>query len=330
MYHNDSAANRRISVPPGLITIAAWVYSPRVLTGVVFETNFVRTDGSGTFIKGSTFTLQIGWQFVRSFVTVPTDRVAAGQSQILSTQQVNNRAEPGDVYYMGKAMIARGRYEGDYVDGDTPGWKWQGAAYASPSVGLPYTLDRLLGMGPSLVTTTKGTKFAVPGGRPDPYAGFSIYAVSDVLNPAGAIGGIVTFGSNPITGVGADNSVVMRSGSTTQNRWDNRPAALNGAASINGYGPGLRTLGRHIHSSICVFESVGPEGTHVFRAAADTQVSYNTRKTNDGGFTNQGFGIFATSGSEDPQMGMYFDRTHTEAERALVHQWLANRYGVPV
>ena len=51
----------------------------------------------------------------------------------------------GDQFAIHRVMLVEGNYTGEYSDGDTPGWKWTGAPYASISVGWPYTLESIAG-----------------------------------------------------------------------------------------------------------------------------------------------------------------------------------------
>ncbi len=84
----------------------------------------------------------------------------------------------GDTLDATMAMITLGSTVWVYADGDTPGWRWTGTPGASASVGWPYTLERLVGRAPLLVTTTAGIQ-TIAAADAQPTAGLTLLVFFD-------------------------------------------------------------------------------------------------------------------------------------------------------
>lgn len=312
MQHNTPTAGLRIPVPAStLLTVAAWVYSPRALTQCSFENQFFNAAGTGLFIRGSEFSLAPGWQFVRSTVTSTSTAVSLGQCQVITQNAAGNSGVVGDVFRMARAMVVIGSYDGVYCDGNTPNWKWLGTPLLSESVGWPYTIASVagaprwdaefpalatdlpgtynehtsFGYGDILLSGQKGWLASIPDAEGRRWETLNISATSRV-----------PYARVQVTGGGGTGTVSPVTDRSIFASW----WAADGAIGVRSYDVNLGTV------------SAGS-------TARRPTPGYRLRS----GVRDQGVG----NGLTLPRQIVY-DRVLSDVDRLAVARWLANRYGV--
>lgn len=127
----------RVYPPTGeLMTLLAWIRAPRDYTMVQMRISGAtseRFDLPANEWVQKRVTMEAGTQ--------PSSPVATG-----FRFENNGGHEPGDLIDVALVMLTPGEYHGDYRDGDSPGWAWEGAANASASteVGAAVTLSGMV------------------------------------------------------------------------------------------------------------------------------------------------------------------------------------------
>jgi hypothetical protein len=134
----DAGAVRLGMVPGRKYTVSATVYLPAAQTSANLHTRSRRIDvftkiGAGGYVE--TLSAQppnaAGATRLSLTFTVP---VGASETFI---RLYNGSDLAADVVYWDQLMVVEGTDPGFYADGNTPGWRWTGAADASTSVGYP-------------------------------------------------------------------------------------------------------------------------------------------------------------------------------------------------
>lgn len=313
MQHNDNNGARRIPVVAGqTYTIAAWVYSPKALANVTFETQTLDASNAGGFASGTAFSVVAGWQFVRSIYTIPAGRTTIAQCQLLTP---NNVVAAGETYMMARAMIVPGAYLGDYCDGSTPGWKWLGAAGASESVGWPYTLESVAGRPrwdaefPPLGTYLPGT-----------FGEHTSFAYGDVLTSGQkgwlssiALAGAVRWETLNISTSARFPYVRAQNGPTPGGQASGpTPSVPN--AIIAGYWTADGGIGIRSYDVTTTEWTQGAQPGRV-PPAGGYQLRSGVRDT-------------VTSNGLSMARQVVYDRVLSASDRLAVARWFANRYGV--
>lgn len=211
---------------------------------------------------------------------------------------VEGPMEIGDQFAIHRVMLVEGNYTGEYSDGNTPGWKWQGAQYASTSVGWPYTLESIVG---KPVAELKGTAVeSIPVNVDVRQSSLYMYTPSTIpVNARASVNradGLEIFGSGR-TSAGASYFSLMRnsSGNSVVQSWSHLGTSI------------LATLGRD--DGMLTYSSV--EG-FVFRGLPP--------------ITDPGVEFISNNSAV---RALLFNRGHSQQTAESVIAWLKNKYMVP-
>jgi hypothetical protein len=215
-------------------------------------------------------------------------------------------------------------YPAEVHDGNTPGWRWLGAAGAAESVGYPYTLESIAGRPYATAGASPATgSTTVTTGAPAPLQGRTIYSVYQVADLAGSFpivgqwagaGGVTVEGSLRVQHYGTDNSNTGYRVDTT--------GATNQAGPT---GTGMRTVGRHV-SGLTVNDGLTQARHWVDDATATRVLTPGT------GMPWATTGSLSSVGSASgvTLLTVAYDREHNDETMRRVMAWLARRYGAPV
>jgi len=254
---------------------------------------------------------------VRSVHTIGAGHVNAGNA-FPKFANITVGAEVGEWYEIYKVMLVKGVYLGEFSNGDTPGWKWRGAANASPSVGYPYTLESIAGR-PLVTITTPGT---VELTGLTAFDDRSMYTVFEIINPASAIETLAGVATSSPNAIGAAGTSVVRTGSNAQavihHRYD-----LGSGGTIALVAGALRTTGRHVIG-------VGHGAALTKRFGVADGGAYNEYAVAGAttGFTSNRVGLADVTANNVPIVAHIFGQYHNEQTARAVNKWLANKYGL--
>lgn len=149
-------------------------------------------------------------------------------------------------------------YLGDYDpkrlpgNGDLPGWQWAGAAWASESVGYPYSLESIAGalLGSNLTATATAGQNAFVG-VPDlpPLQGRTLYNVYDVIDTSTAYVSPVLYRETS-SSTATYGRVAFQSGAASVDAFGSRVDLAGGSsnATLTRTNQGVRAVGRHVAS----------------------------------------------------------------------------------
>lgn len=251
----------------------------------------------------------------------------------------------GDTFDMGDMMLVEGVYDGVYCDGDTPGWRWTGAAGVSESVGWPYTLDSIAGK-PMASIEGDGVQAAITGQSFDP---FSVYWVYDAYAPAAewtepfavlgtatpaawstgwATHGALSFGRRNLSDYTYAHSRLGTGPSPLDNRNGINPTQMNETRAWE--------AGRHVVAQAMTF----PGGTDArLLTMIDGKVDHVMTYAGGAGIGIARALIRARTPSASANLptpvnanalairGLFYAANHDRTTRLAVARWLANRYG---
>jgi len=246
----------------------------------------------------------------------------------------------GDQFAVHRVMLVEGNYTGPHSDGDTPGWRWDGAPHASPSVGYPYTLENIVGA-PMLDLEGDNVQGLLSG---DPLSDFTVYSVYDVLDtsinyntvwklahsPLGSLPdwnyGGMAFGRR---GTGAGTAAHIRLGTSAGNNQNGIQATGDGnTLAVNAFTPGRRIAAVTMYEGLTRIRTVieyspeyGSQSTATLPGAGIPRIYLRARgATNDTDATS--------STSMKAVRTLYYPKNHSLGTRRSIIRWLSNRYGV--
>ena len=243
-------------------------------------------------------------QLIRHKFTIPVTGATQSHFKIVAPSSNPSTA----AYSVAKVMVVPGWYDGEYSDGDTPGWKWNGAVGTSTSMGWPYTLESIAGK-PDMIHQTPGqTSYARPQG--EPITLFAAYEIRQTVSSGGFL----------LLGRVGGNVVLERRGATPYTEGWVRVSNQQGS-NLQRSTPGGALLGPHV-----IGLSYGLP--NLITAVQDGTIY----TTNYGSLYNT---LSATSGyiempASDAVTGrtaLYtWRRALSDAEMIGVSRWLANKY----
>jgi hypothetical protein len=288
--------------------------------GPIASTNGNASDTSGrgpaTLCPANVWTLLSVW-------AVPGATTAAIRMDVdmLNDGTGTYTTNPGDTLDLARAMLVEGVTSAVYADGDTPGWRWTGAAGASVSVGYPYTLESVAGAPLAVNTVPNSTvNYAAPAAT----SGRTLYVVHDTTDttPTGtfAFGGCGATSLTP-SSIGVTGSMVYRhNGANIANRGQ----SMSGSALAAGTGALTpESLGRHVGVGWMI------EGDLGFGAMIDGRGDATVSQAASGGMPT-GTSNLCLAGASAPGVGVVaylFAGQHDRTTRLRVSAWLARRYG---
>lgn len=317
-------------------TVSAWAKVNRTAP-IFFGIRFHDAPSMQGTYRGenspTTPTLTAGtWTRISTTITV-----GAGQSTwvgaFIGIQARTGSPQAGDTFQLTGLRITAGTdsisLDGQYMDGNVPGWRWVGTPDASESVGYPYTLESIAGT--SIVSISGDTGVAPVSLTILPaLAGRTTYCVSDrvLLNNTG---GAILHAHSVVQG-SLQTGHIRTSGTT--GAYEFRPQFIDGggagAAYADAYptipGPGTRN----------VYAVAQAEGL----ASYEHEVNGGALRLKSGLVVGQGYtegaGITVNRGTastvlyESPVYTVQFKGFHSWETRKRVTAWLARRYGTPI
>jgi hypothetical protein len=223
-------------------------------------------------------------------------------------------------------MLTEGSTVYDYADGNTPGWRWEGTAGSSASIGYPYTLDSVAGGAPDGINSTRNTTVQVPPGTA--FGGKTFYAVSDrlAINDTASARAIVNYGAG-----GTTNALRTNGTTAPLGRPETRPQFAGGGGAGGAYS--VPTITNATLGTRWVYSVGFLDGLTTFRQETNNGTTNSQLLTMDPG-TGWGTAAQATlnlvlaDAYESPVVVYVFNRYHDDATRIAVNKWLANKYGV--
>lgn len=217
-------------------------------------------------------------------------------------------------------MFTRGdAHPTSYYDGNTPGWRWTGAANLSESVGYPYTLESIAGQ-PLASLSAAGS--SAPLGL-DAYEGRTLYAVHDVIDTASNLATIATIGNTSGSGTGR---MTIRTGSTGGSTIELRTETIGGSVVFSNRSA-VRTVGRHVTSGAINQGLTAPTVT-VDGVGGSTP----TLTPGQGFYTGELCLLWLpmADASNVPIFAAAYRGEHDAETRKRITAWLARKYGAPI
>lgn len=237
---------------------------------------------------------------------------------------------PGDTLDLAATAVYEGVVTG-FHSGDYPGWRWTGAANASPSVGYPYTLESIAGR-PLLTLAGIGSAPTTFAALPA-LAGRTTYMVSDRVASNAAVQAVLV-NTMPST---VNQTGQMRLGSA--GIFEFRPQFVGGLGAGGVYASGISSIPAvGSRSVVCAAQT---EGLAAFDFELNGGLNANQRASRTGMTVGSGYsdgaapGINSALGTqsgafETPVYAIQYRGYHEAETRRRVSAWLARQYGAPV
>lgn len=297
----------------GTISGGIWAYSSKAQTLNLRGWTY---DASGAYLGGS-----LDINFVEG-IAVPAGKwvwiqgVAVGRSPLArSVTPYLRRATgggavnwaAGDVLMATRFMMVDGRYTGPYSDGNTPGWKWDGAAGSSTSVGYPYTLASLVGQPTILFEGAFPSDIPIPSAA-QKVRGYTLYAVTTP--------GPGTTRDTLVDGTSANQRIHITYGDGGQ-RWNMYQSQSSFTGVVNDANT-RRVISARFDGGISRFLRDGVQASAASAGQAPQAVT--------------ALRIGANAAGNDPWRGtieavLLFAESHTDEQMAAVTRWIGARYG---
>lgn len=301
-------------VKPGE-TVYASVFVRAELAGRQGQVRLSFRDISGTPIgtfSGPLTAIPVGAYGLLSFSSV----VPAGADSaiaLIDTSPVTGLATIGERIWMDDGMLVNGGPT-DYANGNYPGWRWDGVANRSESVGPPYKLDSIAG--PPLATVSvPGTQSAAT--NLGPYEGRTLYVVHDTID---TVSENYSLAYVTVGGVG-EGGMIIRTRTAGSNFFETRAQNVGGSIQTPNV-VGARTVGRHV-----TVGSLSDGATSVVTMIDGTLGTPQPLTAANGQLANPVLGLGAVGPSDIPIYAIAYRGEHDATTKKRVTAWLARRYG---
>lgn len=225
----------------------------------------------------------------------------------------------GDYLDVDGVMVTPGTALYPYADGDTPGWKWTGAAGASTSVGYPYTLEAIAGVPAWSSTVPSGYPNVAP--PPDPFSARTLYVVMDVLTTADSWSAALMAASSTVS----LGSLRFQTSAPGDPKMGFRLDTPGGSTNVSpGLMSGVRTVGRHV--GMVQVNS----GITTMRGTYDGNAILSTAAIPGNGLAGGDMLMTGSAGNELPVFGAQYFAYHDDVTAFRIMAWLARQYGAPI
>lgn len=209
----------------------------------------------------------------------------------------------------------------DYMDGDTPGWRWTGTPQLSESVGYPYTLDSIVGR--PLGDLSSPGQILLSGETST--SSMTMYLVGNRLSDAAAWADLHGVNVN-LTGFSQSTGFgISQVGGGTLNKWMSRvdTSPTSGTPGYNQTSPQTSSvsIGRH------VFAAQVASNMTVMRTYLEGSLATTRPITANSGVERNRLVMQAATGSFVPERLLLFGDEHNTQTIARVSAWLARKYG---